>query len=285
MRLCLGIPYYGACHALFFKAIQNLHRTPPCPFAIVDVIGDSLVPRARNTLTWRFMQSTDFDHLLFIDSDIIFTPGHVEAIIAHDTTRYPVIGGLYPKKKVEPNWVLNTFEGGPNQPGEDGLLPVKYAGTGFLLVTRKILEEIAERWPERRYQSDSDEEGDYRYDYFPIGPRNSIVPDAPDLAPGEERYLSEDWAFCELVRALGYPVVVDTRVRLEHQGMVHYPIAADQVLPRQALQDMAIGQRCQSHLSNVQVFEANGAFQGKRLIDVDALVGALNPTTSNHAAA
>jgi len=289
MKLCIAIPYYGAAHALFFRCIQDISRQPPCPLTLIDVIGDSLIPRGRNTLAWRFLQ-TDCDAVLFIDSDIVFSPGHVSRILSHDLAKHPCVGGIYPKKKVEPSWVLNTFPEGPNQPPEaDGLLPVQYAGTGFMLITRKVMEEIAAKWPHRRYAADSDEDGDERYDYFPIGPRNIILPELPDLDIGAERYLSEDWAFCELVRALGYDVVVDTEVRLEHMGQVNYPIKAEEALPKQTVNDIRIGQLTQKFLTNVSIFASNGNPEtgepARRLIDVDQMVSRITPPPTQPAAA
>ena len=276
MKLCIAVPYYGAAHALFFRCIQELIRTPPCPLALIDVIGDSLIPRGRNTLVWKFLE-TDAEALLFI----IFTPQQVSRILSHDLDHFPCIGGLYAKKKPEPAWVLNTFAEGPHKSGPDGLLKVRFAGTGFMLVTRKILEEIAAKWPDRKYIADSDEEGDYRYDYFPIGPRNIIVPDCPEKKPGEERYLSEDWAFSELVRQLGYDVVVDTQIRLEHMGLVHFPIKPESVLSQEGARDLHIGRKTQEFLTNVPIFVSdpspNTGNLARRLIDVDSLVTHIAP--------
>jgi hypothetical protein len=279
VKLSIGIPYYGQCHALFNRCLDQLKRQPPCKqLSIIDIIGDSLIPRARNYLAWKFLHETDSDALLFIDSDIIFAPGHVQRILSHDLEQYPCIGGMYPKKQPQVSWVLNTFEDGPTTAGPDGLLPVKYAGTGFLLITRKLLETIMERHPDFLYRADNDEQGSNRYDFFPTGPRNRILPHLRACKAGEERYLSEDWAFCELVRSAGFPVMVDTEVRLEHYGWVHYPIRSDQVLTREELHSIHIGSALQNHLSNVAIHHGKTEDgQDLRLVDVDALVQAVLP--------
>lgn len=275
MKLCLGLPYYSQAHAMFFKCLAEMQLQPPCPYQIVDIIGDSLIPRARNTLTYKFLAETDCTHLLFVDSDIFFSPGQVSRLISHDLNFYPVIGGLYPKKQLAPSWVINTEEDGPQEPQADGLLPCKYVGTGFMLISRTVLEEIMDRWPDRKYMPDTDESGSWRYDFWPIGPINRILPEIehPDL--GQQRYLSEDWAFCEMVRQLGHPIVADTEVKLEHQGLVSYPIPPEKVVPQAALAHFTIGQRVESYLKGVDVYHADGEHEGKRLIDVDALVEAI----------
>ena len=70
---------------------------------------DPSVERARNVLTANFLAS-DCTHLLFIDSDIAFTPRDVQRIISHEEE---VVGGIYPLKTMDKvvQWCGNqTFE-------------------------------------------------------------------------------------------------------------------------------------------------------------------------------
>ena len=58
--------------------------------------NDSLITRARNNLIAKAMTNPEMTHVLFIDSDIIWSPNDIVTLIRNDKD---VIGGIYPKKK------------------------------------------------------------------------------------------------------------------------------------------------------------------------------------------
>lgn len=255
LNLALAVPFYGTVPAQWMKSLLMLRERPPCNMRLIEVIGDSLVARARNTLTHIFLQS-DSTHLLFLDSDVIIHPDHIARLISHDLQKYPLICGLYPKKRPDLQWVCNGFEAAPLVGNQDGLAAVKYAGTGCMLIARTLLEQIMERWPQRKYVADSDEthQGE-RYDFFPCGPRNLILPDLPGIDPGKERYLSEDWAFCEMTRALGHPVMVDPQIQLQHLGTIAYPIDHNQTRPPEEAHVLNIASRLTNHIQSAAVID------------------------------
>ena len=62
----------------------------------LNLLGrDSLISRARNTLTAQFMMMKEATHLMFIDADISFDPESVYRMMAFDGD---VVGGMYPAK-------------------------------------------------------------------------------------------------------------------------------------------------------------------------------------------
>lgn len=211
MKLFLGLPVYGGYDPFFVRGLLKLIQSPPCSLVVGDNIGDSLVSRSRNMLVDQFLQ-TDCTHLLFLDTDLIFSPDHVARLISHDV---PVVAGLYPKKQDTPSWVANAHPYYP-EPEESGLQRVRYVGTGCLLVERGVFGSLAERGLVAEYVADHDGEGaPLRRDWFPVGVTE-------DTAIGKTRYLSEDWFFCELCARAGVPVYADTRVVLKHVGMRIY---------------------------------------------------------------
>jgi FkbM family methyltransferase len=177
-----------------------------------NAIGDSLVTRARNTLTNEFLRSA-CDTLLFIDDDLLYTPDQVARLLAHSED---VVGGLYPKKKPGPaEWVLNTLIPAA-QARDDGLMQVRYVGTGFMKIRRSVFNRMLERWRDRMaYRLDSRPDL-IEYDFWPVG-----VYTYPD---GYKRYLSEDWYFCQLWLDIGGSVWADTRIQLAHIGTCVFPI-------------------------------------------------------------
>lgn len=167
-------------------------------------VGDSLVSRSRNVLAAEFLK-TDCTHLLFIDTDLIFSPDHVARLVSHDKD---IVCGLYPKKQRKLAWVCNMIAG--EEANENGLQRIKYAGTGFLMIHRRVFESMIAAHPEIAYNPDAEEEGS-KWDLFPVGVY-------------KKRYLSEDWFFCQRALDLGFDVWADTRVILKHVGEMIYPV-------------------------------------------------------------
>ena len=210
----IALPVYGGVDPWFHQSLMDLIRAKPRPYqmTIRHHVGDSLVSRARNRLVADFLR-TDCTHLLFIDSDLIFSPAHVARVLAHDA---PIVAGLYPKKQRELGWVCNLLDPSP-EPDAAGLQPVKYAGTGFLCIAREVFERIIREMPELRYDpDDGDGEPGSLWDFFKVG-----VWECPET--GYRRYLSEDWWFCQIARDVGYEVLMDTQVICKHVGQFVYP--------------------------------------------------------------
>lgn len=203
-KIAIGMPVYDG--RLDAESAQQIHialyaKQVPVQKVIYEM-GDSLVSRARNKIAMRFLE-TDCDYLMFIDSDIRFNIKMIEQLLAHDKK---VIGGIYLKKKLPYEPVLNTTI------GNDGdLLVMKETGTGFLMIHREVFEAIKKAEPEHSYNKSADEaDGEY-YDWFRVG----VV---------ENRYLSEDYYFCHLARKYGYKVYVDSSVVVGHVGKLEFPL-------------------------------------------------------------
>jgi hypothetical protein len=164
--------------------------------------NESLITRARNTLTAKFLTNPDSTHLMFIDADIGWEPWHLLVMLNADKD---VIGGLYPMKSIPIKWCVNGFEGAK----EDGALQeVSKTGTGFLLIKRHVFEKLNKHPHVIPFKNDIGlpvELDAHMKTYFDTGVR-------------ENRYYSEDWAFCENWRDLGGEVWVDKRVLLKHSG-------------------------------------------------------------------
>jgi hypothetical protein len=212
-KIFLGLPVYGGYDPHFTASLMALLTNRPCHLIAHPCVGDSLVARARNRIAAKFLAS-NCTHLLFLDTDLIFSVDQIARLISHDE---PVVAGLYPKKQVELAWVCNTL---PDVEADDrGLQPVRYAGTGCLLIAREVLEAMRDRWPELEYDPDDGDEPGVKWDFFSCG-----VYRCPDT--GLRRYLSEDWWFCQRALDLGLKIWMDTQVVLKHVGQAVYPIQA-----------------------------------------------------------
>jgi hypothetical protein len=206
-RVHIAMPCYGGMltESTFMSFIKwaNTARQLGIDWTLETMVNESLISRARNTLTAKFLDQTEATHLFFVDADIGWEPWHLLVLLNRNVD---VIGGLYPMKTMPIKWVVNGFEGA--EEGPDGLQEVSKAGTGFLLMKRHVFEQLNSHPAVKPYKNDIGL--DPKYDrhlktYF-------------DTAVRQGRYYSEDWTFCENWRDLGGKVFVDKRVLLRHSG-------------------------------------------------------------------
>jgi hypothetical protein len=221
-RVHICMPCYGGqlTEQTFMSFIKwsNTCRQLGIDWTVETMTNESLISRARNTLTAKFLANNDSTHLMFIDADIGWEPWHLLALLNHDKD---VIGGLYPMKTIPVKWCVNGIPGAPdNDP--TGLLEVTKTGTGFLLMKRHVFEKLKSHPAVKPFNNDIGlpaELNEHMKTYF-------------DTAVRENRYYSEDWTFCENWRDLGGQVFVDKRVLLRHVGTYTFDFAAQDQLYR-----------------------------------------------------
>lgn len=239
-KIFLATPMYGGqCHGSYAKSIADLMSV--CTKYGIDIklfymFNESLITRARNYLTDEFLRS-DYDHLLFVDSDIQFEPADV-LVMQHYAVNYPnmgVICGPYPKKAISwekirtaakhgvaddnPNiledfvgdYVFNPIEGITsfkiNEP-----VQVKEGGTGFMMIQRDVFEKFDKTYPERLYNPDHVRTVNFD------GSRQIMAYFDCIIDPESKRYLSEDYMFCQYARKAGSEVWMLPWVKLKHCG-------------------------------------------------------------------
>jgi len=206
-RVHICMPCYGGMltESTFMSYIKwaNTCRQLGIDWTMETMTNESLISRARNTLTAKFLHNKESTHLMFIDADIGWEPWHLLVMLNRDVD---VIGGLYPMKSLPVKWCVNGFDGA--EEGPDGLQEVSKTGTGFMLIKREVFEKLNAHPATRPFANDiglPPELNQYMKTYF-------------DTAVRENRYYSEDWTFCENWRDLGGKVWVDKRVLLKHTG-------------------------------------------------------------------
>ena len=206
-RVHICMPCYGgmlteSCFMSYIKW-SNACRQLGIDWTMETMTNESLISRARNTLTAKFLNNKDSTHLMFVDTDIGWEPWHLLVMLNRDVD---VIGGLYPMKSLPVKWCVNGFDGA--EQGPDGLQEVSKTGTGFMLIKRHVFEKLDAHPATKPFNNDIGlpaELNPYMKTYF-------------DTAVRENRYYSEDWTFCENWRDIGGQVFVDKRVLLKHTG-------------------------------------------------------------------
>jgi hypothetical protein len=207
-RVHICMPCYGGqlTESTFMSFIKwgNTCRQLGIDWTVETMTNESLISRARNTLTAKFLNTEGSTHLMFIDADIGWEPWHLLALLNADKD---VIGGLYPMKSLPVKWCVNGIPGA-NENDPSGLVEVTKTGTGFLLMKRHVFEKLNQHPAVKPFTNDIGLDpvlNQYMKTYF-------------DTAVREGRYYSEDWTFCENWRDLGNQIFVDKRVLLKHTG-------------------------------------------------------------------
>jgi hypothetical protein len=218
-RVHICMPCYGGMltESTFMSYIKwaNTCRQLGIDWTMETMTNESLISRARNTLTAKFLHNKESTHLMFVDADIGWEPWHLLVMLNRDVD---VIGGLYPMKSLPVKWCVNGFEGA--EEGPDGLQEVSKTGTGFMLIKRQVFEKLDAHPAVKPFMNDIGlpvELNPYMKTYF-------------DTAVRENRYYSEDWTFCENWRDLGGKVWIDKRVLLKHTGTYVFDFAAQDQL-------------------------------------------------------
>lgn len=246
-RLWIGIPAFAKIDVPFVcSMIRALGALPNVIGDLQFYAGDSLVNRARNNLVSMFLDGkvmpweigkdaagkpivedrlVKVEWMLFLDSDLIFNPQDIKTLYDLGVAKGPgVYAGTYPLKTIHPKVVFNML---PNvKVSDDGTVPVREAGTGFMLVHRSVYENMQKAYPENDFSTDQGDAkggGIMRHDWFQVG----VKRDQNNLNP---RFLSEDWFFCEKYRDMGGMILMQTKICANHIGTINFPLNPAEVI-------------------------------------------------------
>lgn len=223
MHLVVGTPMYGGmCCSEYVQSMLQLQSDMERnghKLTCVFLGNESLIQRARNTVTHHFLQ-TDASHLLFIDADQKFKPGDIVKMIQADKG---IIAGCVPMKGI--NWsrvkqgavlnhpnlsaltgIFNIHElAGHKMEHPEKPFQVEWAGTGFMLIKREVFEELKPHVGTYDNGGYSIPQGELVHDFFQVG----VV---------DGKLLSEDFFFCDLYRKHGGTVWAAPWCELGHFG-------------------------------------------------------------------
>jgi hypothetical protein len=248
-KLFVATPMYGGMsHGMYVKSCLDLQSV--CSQYGIEVrfsfiFNESLITRARNYLVDEFLRAEGFTHLLFIDADIHFDPRDVIALLALDKD---VIGGPYPKKSIkwasikegvkrhpeitpaEMEKLAGDFVFNP-APGTEKFsvaepIEVLEIGTGFMMVKREVFDKFKDAYPEFSYRPDHVGQANfdgqrYIHAYFDtvIDRKRTVMMDGVSKeVGGSDRYLSEDYMFCQWWRHLGGKIWLCPWMKTHHIG-------------------------------------------------------------------
>ena len=146
-----------------------------------------------------FNNQVDYDYIMWIDSDIVFTPQQFQKLLDH---KKDIVSGIYLmgdgrhlatcKKwdeeyfKKHCHFKFLTFE---DVKGKEGLIEVSYTGMGFMLIKKGVFESIEYPW------------------FSPIVKKIGNIVD----------FTMEDVAFCLNAKENGFKIFVDQTVIVGHE--------------------------------------------------------------------
>ena len=204
---------------MFFFRENNINAT------LMPITFESLISRARNAAVAHFLSDPDATHILFIDSDIAFSPQDVLKLFH---VNQPVVAASYPQKwlnetKIKKVFTMPEVPTDPlalctqlpvhfvqNQPIR-AVMEAEYVATGFLLIQRQVFVDMMKAYPDRQYMNDIDgymsADPKLFYDFFPV-----------HIHPQTKRYESEDYGFSRLWREIGGKIWIATDITLNHHG-------------------------------------------------------------------
>lgn len=243
--------YGGVCYVNYVVSLMktmNLFKECNFPLQVEFCKNDSLVTRARNNLLAIAMNDPLMTHVMFIDADIMWNPIDIFKLILADKL---VIGGIYPKKKFnfnklseDPDWPsriltkkknndfldkivtdenmiqhnllgynINYLPSNEPLKVEKNLIEIKHLATGFMMINRKLIEQLIETHPNLKYTDDigalNDAQNKFAYALF-------------DCAIVDSHYYSEDWLFCDKCSKIGVGIWADISINLTHTGTQDY---------------------------------------------------------------
>ena len=214
--IVLCTPIYMNVTPQFFASVlqlQQLFINKNIPFQYIFLTNDSLIPRARNKLCKYFLDIPNATHLLFIDSDIEFNPND---IIRLYLANKDVIGMAYAFKKLyndKTMGVYNLLENSTNNDKE--IEEALEIGTGIMLIKIHVLLKMIESEPENYILLDNPEDVNK-----PINERKYYR--FFDTQFNNNRYLSEDYMFCQKWRSLNGKIYLLKNTTTIHHGTFGY---------------------------------------------------------------
>ena len=237
--LFVATPMYGGMnHGLYMKScldLQGMCLQYGIQIKFSFLFNESLITRARNYLVDEFLNRSDSTHLLFLDSDISFDPKDIVAMLALDKE---VIGAPYPKKAIKWRSVKRAMEKNPEidsgtlekVTGDYVFNPVKGTaqfsvseplevleiGTGFMMVKREVFPKFAEQYPSLKYKPDHVGQAHFDGSRYIHAYFDTVIDKV------SERYLSEDYMFCQWWRNMGGQIWLCPWMRTSHIGTYHF---------------------------------------------------------------
>jgi hypothetical protein len=229
-----GIVTSGFAHSLL--ETQRALDKRGIDLELMLLSGESLIARARNTIVGFVLNNPDITHLFFIDAD---TGWRSEQVLRMLEFNRDVVCGVCPAKfldweRVRANaargvqdleatslvYILRGSKAGAASErieAVQGFGRTDYAGTGFMLIRRNVLERMRDAHPELECGM----AGGVNLGGF-SKPASTYALFDCEIDPETKVYCGEEYSFCRRWRALGGEIWVDLTSRLDPVGQLTF---------------------------------------------------------------
>ena len=202
----VGSSIWRTVEPLHMKSLVPLLMDPR--YGYFPQMGDALIERSRGMSATYFLNHTNADVHLSLDSDIVeFTKAGIDQM-CEQAVEYGIVGGVYICRSTVRTFPATFFEEGVKITfaHDPTPVPVKWVATGCLAVHRRVFEKMAETLPLLH-------EMDGERAFYPF--YQSMIYDDPNAG---KILLSEDFAFSQRAKDLGFTCYINPAIRLGHIG-------------------------------------------------------------------
>ena len=174
----------------------------------INTMKSPLIHQARNYLTSVFL-TTEYEYLLFIDSDVEFEP---ESVMRMLVAKKRIVCTPYRVKAEKLDKHIYTVEfkdpkNIPIMPG--GLVEIEAGPTGLMLIERMVFERIIKNHPELKIKNEAmpnaGKSHEFYYNFFDFGFNDGYA-------------TGEDISFCRLARENDFKIYANTESTTSHHG-------------------------------------------------------------------
>ena len=174
----------------------------------IHTMKSPLIHQARNYLTSVFL-TTEYQYLLFIDSDVEFEP---EAVVRMMVAKKNIVCTPYRVKSPDSTKHVYTVEF--KDPKNilvlaEGLVEIEAGPTGLMLIDRKVFEKIIENRTDlkiiNKATPNAGKSHEFYYNFFDFGFKKGYA-------------MGEDVSFCRLVRDNDFKIYANIESPTSHHG-------------------------------------------------------------------
>lgn len=210
MKVFFAVPSYsGIRDELFFNSLENTVKyceANGVKTGLSILQGCCYIQMSRIKLVHEFMKS-NADKLFFLDDDIEWDSKDALKLI---NMKDEFVCGVYPYKKPFEDYpiVINVTDDTRPKVREDGCISAVCVPTGFMCITRSVIEKLMAAYPEKKFVDKMGTDDFIElYDLFPQGVDGG-------------RWVGEDYAFCRLWTRIGGEIWLVPDITFNHHDRV-----------------------------------------------------------------
>jgi hypothetical protein len=234
VHILVATPCYGNVlntnYALSCFELKDICYSLGIRVSIRLIGNESLITRGRNYYVNLFLTNKEYTHLLFIDADIGFYAKNIIEMLSFNNDivcipypkksinwtkliKYANVEGMNPQKleAISQEYVVNFLKN--DSKVVKGFIECSYGGTGCMMIKRNVIETMIERFHFTKYTNDVG-----GYNQNEINKENFYALFDCFICPKSNRYLSEDYAFCERATESGFRIWAYLNGPITHHG-------------------------------------------------------------------